>query len=200
MNNRWHICLVVTLVLASQFAGAQSRINIGEEETASTEAEETSVETATPVPDSFNDLRLGMEIEEIKTRLKNNSNFLYRGDPDVSLLSQPNETLIDAKGFSYINRGYFQFYEKKLYTIILELNDEKMDHFTMYTTLVEKYGDPSSLSPTAVVWDFENVSLALERPLSLKYVDKTAFNTILSLSETAESLNQITREGFLGQF
>jgi hypothetical protein len=184
--------MVAALVLASQFAGAQ--------EATTAEAEETSVETATAVPDSFNDLRLGMEIEEIKTRLKNNSNFLYRGDPDVSLLSQPNETLIDAKGFSYINRGYFQFYDKKLYTIILELDDEKMDHFTMYTALVEKYGDPSSLSPTAIVWDFENVSLSLERPLSLKYVDKTAFNTILSLSEKAESLNQITREVFLDQF
>ena len=200
MNNRWQSCLMATLVLISQIAGAQIRVNNGAEETASTEAEESPAQMATPVPDSFNDLRLGMEIDEIKTRLKNNSNFLYRGDPDVSLLSRPNETLIDARGFSFINRGYFQFYEKKLYTIILELNDEKMDHFTMYTTLVEKYGDPSSLSPTAVVWDFENVSLSLERPLSLKYVDKTAFNTILSLSETAESLNQITREVFLDQF
>jgi hypothetical protein len=70
----------------------------------------------------------------------------------------------------------------------------------MYTTIVEKYGDPSSLDPTEAVWDFDGIRIALERPLSVKYVDTLAFEEILRQNAQTESLNALSRERFLDQF
>ena len=146
------------------------------------------------------DIQLGLELTMAKNLLKSNSYFDYRGDPDVSLLARPNESLIETRGMLFIKRAYLQFYEKRLYTIILELEPTRMDHFTMYTILVEKYGSPTSLDPTETIWEFETVRLSLERPLSVKYIDKVIFESLLGKSDKAESLNKLNRELFLEQF
>jgi hypothetical protein len=153
-----------------------------------------------PAPKGFAGIDLGMDLEEVKQALIRDPQFTFRGDPDVSLLSLPNEALIETEGFSFIDRAYFQFYEGRLYTIILSLNPERVDHFSMYTRLVERYGQPTSLDPTESVWEFEGLRLSLERPLSVKYVDTLAFAEILRQNAQTESLNALTRERFLDQF
>ncbi len=151
-------------------------------------------------PNGFNELILGLELEEIKQRLQADSNFAFRGDPDVSMLSAPNETLIETTGTTFIERAYFQFTESRLYSIILELDQTRLDHYTMYTQLVGSYGEPDSLDPSEAVWDFESVRLSLERPLSVKYLDSEAFERIIGAKRKAESLNKINRDRFLDQF
>ena len=161
---------------------------------------ETSELPGPSEPTGFMDIQLGLELTMAKNLLKSNSYFDYRGDPDVSLLARPNESLIETRGMLFIKRAYLQFYEKRLYTIILELEPTRMDHFTMYTILVEKYGSPTSLDPTETIWEFETVRLSLERPLSVKYIDKVIFESLLGKSDKAESLNKLNRELFLEQF
>ena len=151
-------------------------------------------------PLGFSTINIGMALDEVKLALKSNSLFRYRGDPDVSLLPRPNEFLIETEGIRYIDRAYFQFYDGTLYTIIILLNREEIDHYTLYTTFVDKYGDPTYLDPSEVVWEFEAIRLAIERPLSVKYVDTVAFEEILRENAKAESLNKLSREGFLGEF
>ncbi|MAG13318.1 MAG: hypothetical protein CMN78_01850 [Spirochaetales bacterium] len=159
--------------------------------------QETSTATN---PEGFSTIIIGMSLDEAKQALKTSPLFKYRGDPDVSLLPRPNEVLIETEGFTYIDRAYFQFYDGGLYTIILLLNREELDHFTLYTTLVDKYGEPSYLDPSEVVWEFERLRLAIERPLTVKYVDTVAFDEILRENAKAESLNRLNRENFLGEF
>ena len=151
-------------------------------------------------PVGFAEIEMGMELDQVKEALKRDAQFRFRGDPDVSLLASPNESLIETKGLSFIDRAYFQFHEGKLYSIILALDPERIDHYTMYTTLVGRYGEPTSLDPSEVLWEFDTIRMALERPLSVKYVDTATFNDILRESTKLESLNALSRDQFLGQF
>ncbi len=153
-----------------------------------------------PVPAGFRDIILGKSLDEVKAELKADGYFHYRGEPDVTLLPRPNYTVIESEGAVFIDRGFFQFHEKKLYIIILMLNEEKIDYFTMYTILKEKYGDPSYLDPEQVVWENETVRMSLERPLQIKYVELGTFEQLNRTAEAEESMEQYTRDKFLEEF
>ncbi len=155
---------------------------------------------AIEAPRGFAGIEIGMGIEEVKTALSRDAQFKFRGDPDVSLLASPNESLIETEGLTFIDRAYFQFYKGRLYTIILLLNPERIDHYTMYTTMVSRHGEPTGLDPSEAVWEFDRIRLALERPLSVKYIDTLAFGDILRQNARTESLNALSRERFLDQF
>ncbi len=153
-----------------------------------------------PVPDSFRKIRLGMTISEVESVLKNDPYFDYKGPPDVSMLAAPDENLIETTGYSFISRAFFQFYQKKLYTMILMLNPQEISYYTMYTTLSEKYGPSSSLSPDEVVWESAKYRLSLERPLSVKYIDMSVFNHLKEAGKMQQSQRSISRDQFLNQF
>lgn len=152
------------------------------------------------IPSGFRAVQMGMDIDAVKEVLIADGNFSYRGDPDISLLPSPNESLIEVRGTDFIRRAYFQFHDRKLYIIILVLNPDLLDHFTMYTTFVEKFGEPLSLSPIEVIWESESYRLSLERPLSIKYLDIKVFEALLRESRKLESLGELSREQFLEQF
>lgn len=186
------ITLSLLLFLAVLFPGvAQSSLTGGDE---SPEAEVAGV------PRGFGDLALGQSLEEVKELLLEDPNFDFRGDPDVSMLMRPNESLIDCRGFSYIDRAYFQFYEKSLYTITLVMNEDLIDHYTLYTDFVEKYGNPDRLSPTGAEWESEEYLFSLERPLSVKYVDRRVFETLRRRGRMDDSAEELSRERFLELF
>jgi hypothetical protein len=153
-----------------------------------------------PLPDGFRELKLGMPLEAAKQELKSDGYFYYRGEPDVSLLSQPNRTVIETEGVTFIEKAFFQFHEKALYIIILRLNDAKIDYYTMYTTLKEKYGPSDSLDPNQEVWENTAVRLSLERPLQVKYIDVDVFNSLTREQKADESMEHILRRKFLQEF
>jgi hypothetical protein len=169
-------------------------------------SQEAAVPAAAPSPnrpeppDGFAGIVLGMSLQDVKAELARDPQFGYRGDPDVSLLARPNETLIETKGTTFIDRAYFQFYQGSLYTIILSLREDRLDHYTMYTTMVSRYGEPDTLDPSEAIWEFEGIRMSLERPLSVKYIDTLAFAEILRQNARTESLNALSRERFLDQF
>ncbi len=121
-------------------------------------------------PQGFQNIQLGDSVDTVKETLKKSIYFYYRGDPDVSFLPKTEQILIEVSGRIYIRRGYFQFLNGKLSVIIIELDRRDIDYYTMYSALVKKYGEPTSVSPNEAVWRFENVRLSLEKPLSVKYM------------------------------
>lgn len=153
-----------------------------------------------PLPAAFRGLRLGMEIEAVKENLKEDGYFHYRGEPDVTLLPRPNYSVIECEGASFIKRGFFQFHEKKLFIIILLLNNEKIGYYSLYTTLREKYGEPDYLDPEQMVWENEEVRMSLERPLQVKYIDRDVFETLKKEGEAEESMERVMRDRFLNEF
>ena len=72
-----------------------------------------------------------------------------------------------------------------------------MDHYSVFTALCKKYGDPVSLSPEKSVWKDENYSMSLERPLTLKYMNQKVFDDLQNKSLVSPSGREITRDMFL---
>lgn len=156
------------------------------------------------LPNGFRKIQLGMSLDEVKSALQKDSQFGYRGDRDVSLLPSDNQTLIETDTsrtapYSFLDRCWFQFYEGRLYTITLNLKQEKLDHYSIFSTLCQKYGNPNSLDPEKSEWKNDSVIMTLERPLTLKYVDKNVFNELLEKSLVNKSAQEITREMFLDE-
>jgi hypothetical protein len=147
---------------------------------------------------SFHGLELGMDRESAIAALQKDKIFSYRGPEDLSLLPSPNQSLIEVSGLSFVKRGYFQFYEGKLWTMILELNADRVDHYSVYTSLVSKYGEPALLDPKESRWEDKTTRMALERPLTLRYMDMTVYGRLREGSSAKESTRELDRQGFLG--
>ena len=171
-------CLSVLLFLSALFAWAQNE----------------------PIPRGFRNIQLGLALVEVQQLLIQDANFSYRGEPDVSLLPAGDNRVIESGGYSYIRRAWFQFRDETLFSITLVLNPDQLDHYGMYTTLVERYGEPVSLSPRVVVWESEETRLTLERPLSVRYVDRSGFDELLEQGRLQESVRELSRRQFLEQF
>lgn len=149
------------------------------------------------LPAGYRSIVLGMDFEAVKDALKKDGLFGYRGERDVSLLPGENRVLIETSSAGYLARCWFQFYENKLYTIIINFNPEKIDFYSVLTELLKKYGEPASLSPETVYWQNADISLNLERPVSLKYMDMHVFNALADKSSVEESAAEILRSHIL---
>ncbi len=152
------------------------------------------------VPRGFRAIQLGLPVEEVQQLLIEDPNFSYRGDPDVSLLPASGNRVIESGGYTFIRRAWFQFRDEALFSITLVLNPDELDHYGMYTALVERYGEPLSLSPRIVVWESEETRLTLERPLTVKYVDRAGFDELLEQGRLQESVHELSRRQFIDQF
>lgn len=156
------------------------------------------------LPDGYDNILLGMSLEQTKTELMKNSDFGYHGESDVSLLPTQNRTLIETDNSknsrnAFLERCWFQFYDDSLYIITININQKKMDYYSIFTTLCEKYGDPTSFSPKQSTWKNEEVTMTLEKPLTLKYIDNKTFESLQQYSNVQLSGEEITRELFLDQ-
>jgi hypothetical protein len=161
---------------------------------------QVSAPAVTPPPTVFRTIALGMTIDQVKESLRKDALYQYRGDPDVSFLPLSGESLIECEGSSYLSRAYFQFADGKLYVLILVLDQKKLDHYSMFTALTGKYGEPASFNPTEAVWQSEAVRFSLERPLTVKYIDRRVFEDQVARGAAQQDLEQLSRERFIEQF
>ena len=203
MKKRRRLALIVTIL-----ACALSAVSQGTEAQAAAPAAAPVAATAPPaavVPSgpkgparSFRGVELGMDRESAIAALKKDIIFAYRGPEDLSLLPSPNQSLIEVAGLSFVHRGYFQFYEGKLWVMILVLDADKVDHYSIYTSLVAKYGEPSQLDPKETRWEDKSTRMALERPLTLRYMDMDTYAKLREGANAKESVRELDRQGFLG--
>jgi|GEM_PF-1615011 len=161
---------------------------------------QSSARPVQTLPVGFRSISLGMGLDQVKKALAADPLFVYRGDPDVSFLPQTDQFLIECPGTTYLRRAYFQFADSRLFIMILVLDTQKLDHYSMFSALSTKYGPPASLSPQESVWQSETVRLSLERPLTVKYVDNKTFSAILAKGGAQKDLDQLSREKFIEQF
>ena len=154
----------------------------------------------TALPRQFRELFLGMGLEELKSALTKDSYFNFRGDRDVSLLPARNQSLVETTGSLFIRKAFFQFRDGELFIMAFAMDTSRVDHYSIWTALVEKYGKPSFLNPKETVWENEDTRIAIERPLTVKYIDKRVFNDIIDESAILESGWVQLQRDFLDEF
>ena len=150
-----------------------------------------------PLPYGYSTVQLGMTLEETQTALIRDPDFGYRGERDVSLLPGENRQIIETKGGSFLDNCWFQFYDDYLYIISINVNQEFMDYYSIFSTLCKKYGNPIYLDPEKATWEDEDVILSLEKPLCLKYTDAKISSQILEQAEVQQATIEYLRQGFL---
>ena len=159
---------------------------------------------AQDLPLGYKNIYLGMNLEETKDALIKDPDFGYHGDRDVSLLPGGNRELIetDARtgyGSSFLERCFFQFFMDELYIITININQDKMDYYSIFTKLSEKYGQPNEFDPNSATWKNDDVTMSLERPLTLKYIDNKIYKNTQNYNNVPLSPTETTREMFLDE-
>jgi hypothetical protein len=154
----------------------------------------------TPLPRSYRELSLEMSLDELKNALMQDTLFVFRGDRDVSFLPIQEQTLIETTGLSFIRRAFFQLEEGKLFIMSFTLDPSLIDHYSVFTQFVEKYGEPNSLNPRQAVWENNVSRISIERPLTIKYIDKIVFDKLIEQSNATEASELELRRDFLNDF
>ncbi|MDR2535196.1 MAG: hypothetical protein LBD29_04080 [Treponema sp.] len=169
-----------------------------------TEPEDTAPESSqreqSVLPRTYRELSLGMGLDELKEALKKDELFRFRGDRDVSFLPVREQNLVETTGFSFVKRAFFQLQSGQVFVMAFTLNTNLVDYYSMFTSFVKKYGEPDFLDPKQAVWESEETRIAIERPLTVKYIDMQVFNALNNESKSVESKELRMREDFLNEF
>lgn len=154
------------------------------------------------LPSGYGKVKLGMSVDAAKNALKDDGQFGYRGDRDVTLSPKDHETVIETDpttfaAYSFFERCWFQFSDEKLAVITLNMNSDLIDHYSIFSELCEKYGNPDEISPKKAVWKSDSVTLSLEKPLTLKYVDAKVFKDKIDASNVEKTTSERAKDAFL---
>jgi len=152
------------------------------------------------LPRQFRELTLGMSLDDLKTALLNDDYFIFRGDRDVSFLPAREQSLVETTGSMFIKRAFFQLRDAQVFIMSFTLNTDIIDHYSVFTQLTDKYGKPTYLDPAMAVWETDETRIAIERPLTVKYIDRVVFNDIVNESGLIESGQVRLRQDFLNEF
>jgi hypothetical protein len=152
------------------------------------------------LPRKFRQLSLGMKIDDLKEALLKDDYFHFRGDRDVSFLPVREQSLVETTGSSFIKRAFFQLRDGNVFIMAFTLNTEIVDHYSIFTQFTEKYGEPSYLDPRTAIWETDETRISIERPLTVKYIDKVVFNDIVNESGLIQSDQVQRRQEFINEF
>ena len=152
------------------------------------------------LPRQFRSLALGQSLDDLKQALIADRLFAFRGDRDVSFLPIREETLVETTGLSFVRRAYFQLSEGAVYIMSFSLDTRLIDHYSVFTSLVKKYGEPVTLNPGEAVWESEETRVSIERPLTVKYIDNTVFRRLIEDAKAGQARELLRREEFLADF
>ena len=186
MNRKYPVISLIFCLFLIPSVWAQNEAEAGTEENT--------------LPRQFRELVLGMSMEDLKTNLSGDNYFNFRGDRDVSFLPARDQSLVETTGSSFIRRAFFQLRDGQVFIMSFSLNTEIIDHYSIFTQFVEKYGQPTYLDTRSAIWETEQTRVAIERPLTVKYIDKIVFNDILNESGLIESNQVKMRQDFLDEF
>ncbi|MDR1127209.1 MAG: hypothetical protein LBL06_03670 [Treponema sp.] len=159
----------------------------------------SSNEEPAPIPSAYRAFSLGMGLAELKDALAQDDLFNFQ-ESDISFVPLRTENYVTTTGFSFIRRALFQIKDEKVFAMAFTMDVGRVDYYSMYTTLVRKYGEPKILDPKQAVWEDEKTRLTLERPLFIQYIDKEVFTKMLDEAATARNEELEMQAEFLNEF
>jgi hypothetical protein len=158
-----------------------------------------------PLPLAFQGLSLGMSRDALKTALKENDLFRVKEAQDdlLTMSATPgmeNTLEVDGVPRGFIRRAFFEFNDEQVFTMSFVMDTALVDHYSVFMSFVNKYGEPSSLDPKRTVWESAETWVAIERPLTVKYIDLSVFNALIAGANAQQSASEQRREDFLNEF
>ena len=147
----------------------------------------------------FDTITLGINSATLESLLDGSELFEYQKQ-EVSLIPNNEQTLITVPGSNYISTGLFQFSDDRLIAITLHLNSKQVGYYTLFSNLTEKYGQTDTFTPQRVTWEDGPVTLSLERPAIIKYLDSSFFDSELTALQEQKITEETQREIFLQKF
>jgi len=193
MQKKWFLSIIIFLILSPVWA--QNSIN------GQAEPDNNLLQGAEPeIPRQFREIYLGMSLDDLKAALLADNYFNFRGDRDVSFLPARDQSLVETTGSSFIRRAFFQLRDGEVFIMSFSLNTTIVDHYSIFTQFVSRYGQPVYLDPQIAVWETEDTRVAIERPLTVKYIDRAVFSEILDESGVIESNQVRLRQDFINEF
>jgi len=145
------------------------------------------------LPEGFQDINIGISYKEVTDKLENNDSFLYKKEDVIYESRQKN--IISTLGKGFIKNAIFQFNEDKLINIILYINDDKIDFYTLKKDFLNKWGNPIQVNPNYNIWEDDTTRIILEKPLTIRYIDLTIFE-----DDPKEDIIQESKDDFLKSF
>jgi hypothetical protein len=152
------------------------------------------------LPRSYRGVSLGMGLDDLKDALQKDALFGFRGDSDVSFVPVREETNVETTGASFIRRSFFQLNSGRVFVMMFTFNTTLTDYYSVFSALVKKYGEPGVLDPKQAVWEDDAVRVSIERPLTVRYIDKPVFSQLLAESNARKSEAAVIQEEFLNDF
>jgi hypothetical protein len=160
----------------------------------------------TALPRTFQGISLGMSRDALKATLNESSLFRTKEAQDdlltLSAISPSDENTLEMDGVphGFIRRAFFELHDEQVFTMSFVMDTALVDHYSVFMSLVNKYGEPSFLDPKRTVWQSDETWVAIERPLTVKYIDLSVFNALIADAYTQQSANAQRREDFLNEF
>ena len=86
-----------------------------------------SIFAQSKLPKGYQNIQLGMDLDQAKEELTKNPDFGYHGDRDVSLIPGDAQILIEtdaefSTSTNFLTQCWFQFYNNELYIITININ------------------------------------------------------------------------------
>ncbi|MDR2417546.1 MAG: hypothetical protein LBD79_00655 [Treponema sp.] len=160
----------------------------------------------TALPRTFQGISLGMSRDALKATLSENKLFRNKvAQDDLLTLIPPsprdeNTLEVDGVPRGFIRRAFFELHDEQVFTMSFVMDTALVDHYSVFMSLVNKYGEPSFLDPKRTVWQSDETWVAIERPLTVKYIDLGVFNVLIAGANAQQSANAQRREDFLNEF
>ncbi len=159
------------------------------------------------LPFGFTNIYLGITFEEATKAISANRYFQAFEEPDIYTVPQGVDRVILVYGsldtrtdYQFIREGYFQFNENdELISINLYLNTDVLDYFTLYQLHEQKYGTPEMLNPQKAEWINADVTISLEKPLTVKYLKNLEAQEVEETLDLASEREKLY-EDFLSSF
>jgi hypothetical protein len=140
-----------------------------------------------------------MAYDDVRSALEKDTMFTWR-PADVSYQNQPQENAIESTGRDFIERGVFQFDNGHLSIMTFTFSLQLLDYYSVFTTFVNKYGEPALLSPLLARWENSDVYITIEKPLTVKYTSRQPFDASVQAARNAEGSIAKQRADFLAEF
>ncbi|MEK6795457.1 MAG: hypothetical protein AABZ39_11805 [Spirochaetota bacterium] len=127
----------------------------------------------------FRTIRLGQTMKQaIDAIYEDNlmilpSKFVER---DIDIIGEKSDTFVNLAENKYFKSGYFLFKGDRLFSIRLAFQEKQFTFLDLMNALTAKYGQGRYRDNNTVVWEESGREIALERPSTVKYFERTVLS------------------------